>query len=323
MQGKVKSEQSTRIKVYVGIDVCKERLDVFISPVGQLFDVSNDKTGIRRLLKRLAAFEVVLIGMEATGKFHRSVHRALHAAGIAVAVVNPQRPRLFALIKGTPAKTDAVDARLLAAYAETMAPTAIQPNPQAVEEIQELTRGRQQMVAARTALMNQLGGTTTAILSRELKRQIKLIEASIKTIEEAIRSLIGSDPGLSRRHQILRSIPSVGEVAATVMLVGISELGTLTAKQIAMLVGVAPIARDSGNSSGQRHIHGGRQQVRSGLYMPALNACFNNPDLKHFYTRLIANGKKQKVAITAVIRKLVILANTLIREDRTWQPKNT
>jgi len=320
MQGKVSPERSTMSPVYVGIDVCKERLDVYIHPVGLRRAFANSPEGIKQLKRALNAHEVALVVMEATGKFHRAAHRSLHAGGFAVAIVNPLRARLFAEAAGALAKTDGVDCRMLAILGESLEPDATPPSSELMESLQELTRCRDAAVAARTALLNQLGATTARPAQIEIKRQVRAAETAIENLGAEIKRLIAADPRLARRLAILTSIPGVGTLTAIALIAGLAEIGSLSAKEAAMIVGLAPIACDSGQSSGARHIRGGRAHVRKALYMAAVSAARFNPALKAFYDRLLANGKKPKVAITAVMRKLVVLANTLVREDRPWEP---
>lgn len=319
MQGKVLPERSAE-PVYVGIDVCKAWLDVYLHPIGHQFRVANSREGLKRLKRELSAHKVALIVLEATGKFHREAHRNLHAAGFAVAIVNPLRSRLFAEATGQLAKTDAIDARLLAVLAESLAPKATPPAPETLEELTELVRARTAATADLTALTNQMGDSKTAILKRELARRIKATRASIARLEAEIERRIEADDALARRFAILRSIKGIGPVAAAALLVGLTELGACSGKQAALLAGLAPLACDSGERRGERRIRGGRAHVRTVLYMAALAAAHSNPDLSAFYRRLREKGKKFKVAITAVMRKLVVLANTLIREDRLWEP---
>jgi transposase len=318
MQGKVSPEQSTATQVYVGIDVCKAWLDVHFHPVGQQFRVRNSSAGFKELVRALGRHRVAGLVMEATGKYHRAVHRVLHEASVPVAIVNPRRARLFAEAKGIEAKTDRIDARVLALMAQDFKPDATPPSSQELEDLQELTRARQSAVDARTAASNLLGETRCAFLQHEIKRQLRLLEAHIDRLETEIARRIKADTRLDRRQKILTSIPGVGDVAATWLLTGLDELGTCPAKAAALLAGLAPIAHDSGQTKGPRHIQGGRGNVRRGIYMAAMSAITWNPTMKVFYDRLIANGKLHKVAITAVMRKLVVLANTLLTEDRHW-----
>jgi transposase len=319
MQGKVSLERSAAT-IYVGVDVCKAWLDVYLHPVGQQVRVANAREGLKRLKRMLAEHQVALIVMEATGKYHREAHRSLHASGFVVAVVNPLRSRLFAQATGMLAKTDRLDARVLAILAESIAPKARPPAPESLEELQELVRARQAAVADVTALTNQRGESRSSVLKHELARRIRATEASIARLQTQIEQRIEADPALARRYRILLSIKGIGPVAAASLLVGLAELGSCSGKQAALLAGLAPVACDSGEKRGERHIRGGRGDVRAGIYMAAVAAARSNPDLRAFYQRLRGKGKLFKVAITAVMRKLVVLANTLIREDRLWQP---
>jgi transposase len=322
MQGKEPSQQSVTRRVYLGIDVSKARLDVYIHPLGRTFAVSNDADGLKRLKKAVADCDVALVVMEATGKFHRLAHRFLHDSGFKVAVVNPARSRKFADALGALAKTDAIDARVLAILGESLRPGAAPPAPESLESLQELTRGRDAAVESRTAVLNQIGASKTVPLIRELKRQLRALETAIANLDAEIRRRIDADPVMARRFQILTSIPGIGPGAAVALIAWLSEIGQLSSKEVAMIVGLAPVANDSGERRGTRSIRGGRANVRTALYMPANSAARHNPDMKVFYDRLIAKGKLAKVAITAVMRKMLVLANTLVSQDRLWEPKH-
>jgi transposase len=276
--------------------------------------------GIQRLKRALAAHEVALVAMEATGKFHRADHRSLHAGGFAVAVVNPLRSRLFAEALGALAKTDRVDCRMLAILGESLKPDADAPPGELMETLQELARCRDATVAARTALLNRLGATTARPAAVEIKRQLRAAETAIENLGAEIERRIAAAPSLARRMTILTSIPGVGATTALALITGLSEIGDLSAKEAAMIAGLAPIACDSGQNNGPRHIRGGRAHVRRALYMAAVSAARFNPAIKAFYDRLLAKGKNPKVALTAVMRKLLVLANTLVRENRKWEP---
>lgn len=237
-----------------------------------------------------------------------------------MAVINPLRARLFAEAMGLLAKTDRLDARLLALFAASLAPAAREPAPEALEALQELIQARESAVAERTALKNQRCAATTAFLRRQLDRRSRRLGADIQALESEIARRIKADETLTRRYMILLSIPGVGPVVAATLLARLAELGRLSAKEITLLTGLAPIADDSGNRQGERHIKGGRAGVRRPLYLAALTASRANPDMKAFYQRLLGAGKVAKVALIAVARKLLLLANTLISENRPWQP---
>ena len=320
MQGKTPPERSAETRVYVGIDVCKDWLDVYLHPLGQKFRAPNTPEGLKFLKRRIAAMPVALVVMEATAKYHRQAHRTLHAAGYAVAIVNPLRARLFAEAIGQLAKTDRLDARLLAIMGESVEPRALTPAAKPLEDLQELVRARSAAIADRTALSNQRTASQTAFLKAQFARRLKEIAKHIERLDGEIARCLGAEPVLKRRYDILLTIPGVGPAAALALVVGLPELGACSAKAATLLAGLAPIAGDSGQKAGERHIKGGRAMVRTGLYFAALTATRYNPQLAQTYKRLRADGKKAKVAITAIMRKLVVLANTLIAEDRPWRP---
>lgn len=320
MQGKDMSEPDATTPVYAGVDVCKDWLDVHLHPSGARLRMANDRFGLRRLKRLLAPLPVARVVMEATGKHHRAARRVLHAAGLAVAVVPPLRARLFAEATGQLAKTDAIDARLLALLGAALQPEPTPPPAAALEALQELVNARAAATAEATALANRLASSENAFLKAELRRRRASLERHIERLDAEIERRITADPQLARRFAILRSIPGVGPITASVFLVNLSELGTCSAKQAAMLAGLAPLANDSGARAGSRAIRGGRQSVRNAAYMASLSASRHNPDLARFAKRLRQAGKKPKVVLVAVMRKLVVLANTLIANDRSWTP---
>jgi transposase len=318
MQGKVLLEARSAHPVYVGIDVCKDHLDVYLHPLALRWRVGNDRGGIQRLKRQLAGHDARLIVMEATAKYHRLCHRSLCHSGFAVAIVNPLRSRLFAEAIGTRAKTDRVDAKMLAILGETLGPPAMLPAPEAREALQELVHARNAATQERTALTNRRAASQTAFLKAELARRLKSLEGHIERLDGEIAKRIAADPVLARRHEILLSIPGIGPGVAANLLADLAELGCIDRHAIACLAGVAPFADDSGQAQGQRHIKGGRASPRRALYWAALSAARYNRDLSAFYKRLVQSGKKAKLALTAVMRKLVVLANTLIKENRLW-----
>lgn len=319
MQGKEASEQEARVKSSVGIDVCKAWLDVHIRPSGESLRLPNTTEGIRRLKRRLVRLDLNLIVVEATGKWHRPLWRSLHASGLPVAMVDPFRVRMFAKANGIFAKTDRLDAAVLSAFAVGMNPAIRPPAPEVLEELAELVAARDSAVAEQTSLKNQLSAARTAYLRRQLPRRIKTLAKVIEALEREILKRIAADQGLARRYAILTSIPSIGPAVAATLIACLAELGALTDKQIAMLAGLAPIADQSGERDGQRVIWGGRARVRRMLYLAAISAARCNAAMKAFYQRLRDAGKPPKVAIIAVARKLAILANALITQDRLWQ----
>jgi transposase len=320
MQGKVLPEPNAMTPVYVGIDVSKEFLDVYLHPSGETLRVVNDRNGIKRLKRRLAGLEGVHAVLEATGKYHRAVWRSLTADGFKVTITDPLRARLFAKACGYLAKTDRLDARLLALMGSALQPAATPLPGAGLEELQELVNAQAAATAESTALANRRAAAQTAFLRRELSRRRAVVERHIQRLDAEIERLIRADPELLRRQAILLSIPGIGPVTAATLIASLSELGACSSKQVAMLAGLAPIACDSGQRSGHRAIKGGRKAVRSALYMASLSASRFNPDLAAFAARLEKAGKEGKVILTAVMRKLVVLANTLIAQNRLWSP---
>lgn len=318
MQGKEASEQETKAKSNVGIDVSKDWLDVHVLPAGERRRVRNIGEGIRQLKRWLAGLDLALVVIEATGKWHRPLQRSLAAAAMPVALVDPFRVRMFAKAQGILAKTDRLDARTLAQFAAVMAPPARAPQPQMIEELRELVVARASMVEQQTMVKNQRSAATVRFLQRRLDRRIEREDRDIEALDAAILERIKADDDLARRYAILTSIPGIGFVVAATLLASLPELGSTTVKQIAMLAGLAPIADQSGKREGVRVVWGGRASVRRILYLAALTAIRFNPDMKVFNDRLRAAGTQPKAAIIAVARKLAVLANTLIAQDRTW-----
>jgi transposase len=276
---------------------------------------------MRQLKRWLTRFDIALVVVEATGKWHRAVQRSLAASAIPAAVVDPFRVRMFAKAQGILAKTDRLDARVLAQFAAVMAPPVRAPAPQMIEDLRELVVARASAVAQQTALKNQRSAATVKFLQRQLDRRIGRADQDIEALDAAILARIKADDGLAKRYKILTSIGGIGFVTASTLLASLPELGSSTVKQIAMLAGLAPLADQSGQREGVRVVWGGRANVRRILYLAALTATRFNADMKAFYQRLIATGKPPKLAIIAVARKLAILANTLINQDRIWLPQ--
>jgi transposase len=320
MQGKVLPEPNAMTPVYAGIDVCKEWLDAAVPACARKFRVANDHCGRRRLNREFAGLGVTRVVMEATGKHHRAAQRSLHAAGFAVALVDPLRARLFAKACGYLAKTDRIDARLLALMGEALEPAALPPPCEALVELQELVNARTAATAERTALTNRRGAAQTGFLKAELGRRLAAIKSHLERLDAEIERRIQAEPALARRYVILMSIPGVGPVTAAVLIANFAELGACSGKQAAMLAGVAPVACESGERIGYRAIKGGRLGVRNAVYMAALSAASHNPGLTAFAKRLRQAGKPAKVVLVAVMRKLIILANTLINQNRLWSP---
>ncbi len=308
----------TNVQSYIGIDICKAWMDIFIYPSGHEYHIANTKAGHKQLAAKLKKLSVTLIVMEATGKYSRAPHRALHQNGFPVSVINPYRSRKFSDVLGQLAKTDQIDARMLALFAQTIRPDITIPPSAEQEELRELSSGCRGMVVERQALNNRLRTCNSKLVASCLQSQIKMMERHIKQLEGQMLELIKTVPIFMRRYDILCSIPGIGEVTASCLLSDLPELGSCSAEQIAALSGLAPMNWDSGDMRGKRMIKAGRKTVRNSLYMSAMAAKRWNPDMVIFFDRLVQNGKKKKVALVAVMRKQVVLANALIRDDRLW-----
>jgi transposase len=305
---------------WVGIDVCQKYLDVYIRPAGKLFQVTNDENGIAELIKILTEIKPELIVFEATGGMELRAAIELTQAELAVAIINPRQARDFAKATGQLAKTDAIDARILAHFADAIRPQVRAIKDESSRQLQDLVQRRRQISDMITAEKNRLRGKTHSVQSG-IKEHIKWLEAQLKEIESQIKDAIASDEDWQQQQQLLTSVPGVGEVVATTLISSLPELGKLSHKSISYLVGLAPLNRDSGKSRGKRRIWGGRANVRCVLYMAALVAVRFNPVIKNFYQRLLDQGKLKKVALTACMHKLLILLNAMIRDSQTWQPQ--
>jgi len=304
----------------VGIDISKDHLDIHLHPGGAKQRVTNDQAGHTRLLAWLKKVSVERIVFEATGPYHRLVERRLATAGLPFAKVNPRQARRFAEATGRLAKTDRVDAAMLAHFGAVLEPADQLVKSDVLVVLTELVAARRGLVKDRTATANRSKIHRIPLLKRQAAQRLLQIERQIDAIDRHCRELIDSDQSLKQRLAILLSIPGIGEATAATMLADMPELGQLEPKQAASLAGLAPVTRESGKWRGKSFIRGGRAQLRQALYMPALVALRFNPPLKTKYQSLIDAGKPAKVAITAIMRKLVILANALLRDGRTWTP---
>lgn len=308
------------MQLTIGVDISKDHLDVCRWPDGEARRFANDRRGHRALIAWLGEGEVARVVYEPTGPYHRGVERALAAAGLPLAKVNPRQARRFAEATGRLAKTDRADAAMLARMGALLEPD---PRPVAsalLEQLGELHLARRALVKDRTAARNRQKVLSLPLLKRQNTARLKQIDAQLAAIDRELEALIASEPELARRFDILRTIPGISNLAAFALLVDMPELGALDKRQAASLAGLAPVTRQSGSWSGRASIRGGRAQLRKALYMPALVAARFNPDLKAKYDQLIAAGKPPKVALTAVMRKLLILANALLRDRREWTP---
>lgn len=309
-------------QIYVGIDVSKERLDVSLRPPGERFRVPNDGAGMDELAARLGEAQPTLVVMEATGGLERPVAAALAASGLPVAVANPRQVRDFARATGRLAKTDALDAEILAHFAEAVRP---EPKPLPDEEARafgEILARRRQIVAMLTAEKNRLHAATTKPVKKRIEAHIRWLEKELARTDRDLDEAIRMSPTWRENETLLRGVPGVGPVLARTLLLELPELGSgvLTAKQLAALVGVAPLNRDSGALRGRRAVWGGRARVRAALYMGALAATRSNPVVKAFYERLLAAGKPKKVALVACMRKLLVILDAVLKRRVPWSP---
>ncbi len=304
---------------YVGIDVSKAELVVAVRPSGERMTLANDRAGIKRLVGRLDELKPQLVVVEATGGLQRQLVAALWLAGIAVAAVNPSWVRNFAKGHGVRAKTDRKDAELLALFAERERPEPRPPADAETQALQELVMRHEQLLEMLVAEKQRLARASNA-MRKELRHHIAYLEGRIKEAEEDIDKTVRRSDAWRRKSEIVRSVPGFGKAFCAMVLAKVPELGTLNRKQIGALVGVAPMPDDSGSRHGRRMIAGGRFEVRNKLYMCAMVAARRNPVLKQFYERLVARGKPKKLALAAVMRKLIVTLNAMIRTNTLWRP---
>lgn len=306
-------------RTFVGLDVAKDRLDVHVRPTGASVAVAYDEAGLRELLARLRALRPTLIVLEATGGYEVAVAAALAHAGLPVAVVNPRQIRDFARATGQLAKTDALDAQVIARFAETVQPAA---RPLATEEAQalgELVARRRQLVDMLGAEQNRRRQAHDQGLQKRITAHVSWLSRALEELEEDITRLIRSSPVWREKENLLTSVPGIGDVTAHSLIAELPELGQLSRRRIAALVGLAPLNRDSGHWRGRRMIGGGRPVVRRALFMATLVAIRYNPTIGAMYRRLTGAGRPKKVAVIAAMRKLVTILNAMLRDQRPWQ----
>jgi transposase len=305
----------------VGIDVAKHSLEVHLASEDRSFTVENNTAGFRQLLDALPTPGQCLVVVEATGGYQRRVVAALATAGHQVAVVNPRQVRDFARSLGILAKTDRIDARVIARFAGQAHPRPVEIGSEKQAQLAELVARRRQLVELRAAEHNRLETATTKLVQRNIRYLIEQLDKQIRQLEEAIGQLIESEPELASKAALLKTVPGVGPVMVTSLLVDLPELGRLDRQQVAALVGVAPFNRDSGKFHGRRRIWGGRAAVRRVLYMAALTARRANPLIRAFAQRLEATGKPFKVVLTACMRKLLVILNSIVKNNLPWNPQ--
>jgi transposase len=305
--------------IFVGIDVSKDRLDVAVRPSGEKFVVERNPAGLESLAVRLQALSPRVIALEATGGFETVVAAALSAAGLPIVVVNPAQVRAFAKALGQRAKTDPIDAAVIAHFAE-----ATKPEPRPLPD--EATRLLADLVARRRQILEMMGAErqrekrmTIPRLRKSIARLIKALEKELTSVDTDINDAVRGSPAWREKEDLLASVPGVGPVIARTLIAELPELGQLGRKQIAALAGLAPFTRQSGQWRGRSFIGGGRTAVRTALFMGAMVAKQHNPRLKAFFDRLVAAGKPKMVAMIAVARKLLTILNAILRDNQPWQ----
>ena len=309
--------------IFVGIDVSKARLDGYSSPRGGHFSHPNDEPGIASVVARLGPLGPALVVLEATGGLEAPLAAALAAAKVPVAVVNPRQVRDLAKAMGTLAKTDAIDAKVLAVFAEKVRPEVRELPDEAARRFQAILARRRQLLEMRVAEENRLGTATTPKVRKDLQAHVRYLRRRVEQMTTELEAAIESSEVYRAKDELLRGVPGIGPGASRTLLACLPELGKLDGKKIAGLAGLAPMARDSGTYKGRRTIIGGRADVRSALYMATLSAVRFNPTLKAFYDRLRGAGKPAKLALTAAARKLLTILNAMLKSNQAWAPPAT
>jgi transposase len=312
---------SSTQEVFVGIDVCKAALDVHCRPDGSTFQCPNDEKGVALLVERLRALAPALVVLEATGGHEIPAVAALAAHGLAVAVINPRQARDFAKATGELAKSDRIDAAVLAHFGEAIRP---EPRPLPAPEVaalEALLSRRRQLLDMLTMETNRLGVCRDEAVRADLQAHVSWLSERLAGSEKALKEAIAASPVWRENEDLLRSVPGLGPVASRTLMAGMPELGKVSGKQAAALAGLAPFDDDSGPRRGVRHVRGGRAEVRCVLYVAALAAARFNPVFRALKERLKKAGKKAKVILVAIARKLVVLANAILRDRKPWQPE--
>ena len=306
---------------FCGIALSKDRLDVVVLPEGRFCSVSNDAAGWAELVARLHPLAVSAIGLEPSGGYERGIIRALLAAGLSVRRINPNKLRQCARARGVLAKNDRLDARLIAEYVAIM-PTRVVQRDDAVERLAEIVTMRRQLCDEHVAVENQAAHLEDAMLRRLSKRRLTRLEADIRLLDRRLAEMVATNAAFAQLYELLTSKPGVGPVLAFTLIALLPELGKMSRKQIAALVGLAPYDFDSGKLRGHRSIYGGRMPIRNVLYMAALSASLYKPALKTCSNRLANTNKKSKVIILNVMRKMITSLNAMLRDNTAWQPQS-
>lgn len=308
---------------FIGLDIGKAQIEVFIPGTGDTLTIANTRTGLAALRRQIRNIPHAHVIMEATGGYERLAHETLTQAAIPTSVVNPVEVRQFIRAMGKRAKTDAIDAAMLAEFGRVREPAPTPVPPPEESRLSELLLYRRQLIDERTRLTNQMPHFRDALVRRSATSRLKAITADLEKIEASMMATVDASTRLKGLFALICSVPGVGPISAITLLANLPELGCLTRRQIAALVGVAPFNRDSGGIKGHRAIAGGRPQVRMVLYMAALVAMTHNKVLRTFKDTLVAKGKPKKVAIIACVRKLVTILNAIVRDGKSWPAEQT
>lgn len=306
-------------EIWVGIDVSKAHLDIAIGASGEFWRTGNDAVGITQTVDRLAQLNPQRIVVESTGGLERPIISRLWMEGISVALVNPQRVREFAKSTGLLAKTDKLDAHLLARFGQAVKPGPTNLPSEEEQRLSALVARRRQLIDIRTAETNRLGSAHSETLPG-IQEHLEWLDKRISELEQQIDQVIQDHPDFKVKNDILRSVPGIGPVASAILIADLPELGQYDRKVVAALVGVAPFNHDSGFRKGKRRVKGGRASIRTVLYMATISATRYNPVIKSFYEHLLKAGKLKKVAIVACMRKLLTILNAMLRDNKPWQP---
>jgi transposase len=304
-------------KLFVGIDVSKRTLDINVFGEKDTITVGNDPEGIAKLVEQMRSVQPERIVLEATGGYERKAANALAEAGFSVAVVNPTRVRRFAEALGILAKTDKIDAKVIAHYGSVAQPAANRHQGPLEEQLSARTERRRQLITMLTAEKNRLSSCSDS-MQADVQEHVDWLEERIEALDTQIQTLISQKPDWQSRANLLTSIPGIGPVTASTLVAELPELGKANRQQIAALVGLAPFNKDSGPKKGKRKIFGGRGDIRVALYMAATSAARFNPVIRTFYQSLIKSGKPHKIAITAAMRKLLVISNAIVRKGEPW-----
>ena len=310
----------SQLAPFIGIDVSKAHLDIAVRPTGQAFRLANDPAGLAELVARLAPLGPALIVVEATGGYELPAVATCHAAGLPVAAVNPRQARDFAKGVGRLAKTDRIDAAVLAHFADAVRPRARPAEPAERAALDALLTRRKQLIGMRVMETNRLESTTDRVVRVGIERHVAWLEAELADADKRLDEAVRASPAWRERDELLRGIPGIGPVVSRTLLAALPELGSIGPGPAAALAGLAPFARDSGTMRGPRAIRGGRAEVRRVMYLAALSAARRAGPLKEFADRLRGRGKRAKVVLIAVARKLLTIANAVLRTGQPWQP---